>query len=257
MRLSGLFHIRKSRKYPIKRDGEGLSLRARCFVLFEQGKRPGVVAEELKMEASTTFRYFRDWKQLGSNLEVRYAYARSLFKKTAPNRDNNIELFARTLGIQKEEFETFLSQPHGLRRLMTGKLYFPAHVDADHKLHIALKLSVLISEHLIKNGGKFHDVYYAISRYMHEYKRYREDVDADIQEWNKEMEFFRVVLAADIENERKSRVKPSVLSAEERDAMIRWGIEAKFKDLQNKYHPLKESDQRTTAPSSPQPPLPS
>ena len=38
MKLRKLFRVKKSRKYPIRRDGEGLSLRARCFDLFEEGK---------------------------------------------------------------------------------------------------------------------------------------------------------------------------------------------------------------------------
>ncbi len=47
MRLSRLFHVKKSRKYPIKRDREGLSLRARCFELFEQRKRPAAASRAL------------------------------------------------------------------------------------------------------------------------------------------------------------------------------------------------------------------
>src|SRR3972149_3760725 len=114
MKLKRLFHVEKSRKYPIKRDKEGLSLRARCFELFEQGKRPVAVAEELKMAETTVCRYFRDWKRLGPNFERKYAYVQSLFKKTASDRDNNIELFARAWGIEKEQLESILSQPHRL-----------------------------------------------------------------------------------------------------------------------------------------------
>ena len=76
------------------------------------------------MKETTVFRYFRDWKRLGPNFEQQYAYVQSLFNKTAPDRDKNIELFARAWGIEKEQFETILSQPHGLRRFMTGKLSF-------------------------------------------------------------------------------------------------------------------------------------
>ena len=47
MRLSILFGTRKSRKYPIKRDKEGLSLRARCFEQFDQGKRPALPISNL------------------------------------------------------------------------------------------------------------------------------------------------------------------------------------------------------------------
>ena len=95
MNLKKVFGIKKSRKYPIKHDEEGRSLRARSFELFERGKRPSEVAEQLKMKEATVFRYFRDWKLLGPNFEQQYAYVQSLFKKSAPDRDKNIELFCK------------------------------------------------------------------------------------------------------------------------------------------------------------------
>lgn len=235
MKLRRLFHVKKSRKYPIKRDEEGLSLRARCFELFEQGKRPVAVAEELKMKEATVFRYFRDWKQLGPNFELEYAYVRSLFRKTALDRDKNIELFARACGIEKEQLETNIAQPHGLRRLMTGKFYFPAHADADHIRHMALKLALMISDFLIKNGGNFGDFYFALKRYMQENKKYREEEDAEIREENKWMEFVHAVLAKDMENERQGRVKRDTLTEEERGIIIKWGLEAEMKKAEKSY----------------------
>ena len=125
MKLRGLFRIRKSRKYPIKRDQEGLSLRARCFERFQEGQRPAAVAQELNMKETTACRYFRDWQRQGPDFERQYAYLKELFKQTSPDRAKNIQLLARTFGITEEEFESLLSRPHGLRQLMTGKLYFP------------------------------------------------------------------------------------------------------------------------------------
>jgi len=226
MRLPGLFRIGKSRKYPIKRNGEGLSSRARCFELFEQGKRPAVIAEELKMKETTVFRYFHDWKRLGPNFERKYDYIRSLFKKTVPDRDQDIELFARVWGIEKERLETILSQPRGLLRLMTGKFYFPAHADVDHKRYIILELALLISDHVIKRSGKFVDFYFALKRYMQENMKYREEEDTGIKEDNKMMALFHQVLAADMENERKGRVKPDKFSEEEQNAIIRFAIDS-------------------------------
>jgi hypothetical protein len=235
MKLRRLFRVKKPRKYPIKRDKEGLSLRARCFELFERGKRPAAVAEELKTKEATVFRYFCVWKQLGPNFEQQYAYVRSLFKKTAPDRVKNIELFALACGISKEQLEIILSQPHGLRRLMTGKFYFPVNADTDHKRHIALELAVLFSNHLINNGGNFEDAYYAIGRYMQETKEYREDVNADIQEWNKDMEFFHAILAADMEKERKGHARPDTFSEEERAALIRYGEESQIRQAERTF----------------------
>jgi len=235
MKLRRLFRVKKSRKYPIKRDGEGLSLRARCFELFEQGKRPVAVAEELRMEVSTACRYFRNWKRLGRNFETRYAYVKGLFKKTAPDRDYNIELFARVCGIQKEQLEAILAQPHGLRRLMTGKFYFTAHADADHKRHMALELALLISDYLTVHGGKFEDVYFALKRYLWESMKYRKEEEADIEEWNMRMELIHKVLAADLENEKKREVKPDKLSEKERDAIIRFAIDSEMKKSEIAY----------------------
>jgi hypothetical protein len=86
MKIRRLLRFKKSRKYPIKRDGEGLSLRARSFERFERGNRPGAVAEELKMPVPTACRYYRDWKRLGLHFERKYAYVKSLFNKAAPDR---------------------------------------------------------------------------------------------------------------------------------------------------------------------------
>ena len=235
MNLKRLFHVKKSRKYPIKRDGEGLSLRARCFELFEQGKRPVAVAEELKMAETTVCRYFRDWKRLGPNFERKYDYVRSLCKKTAPDRDNNIELFAKAWGIPKEQIETILAQPHGLRRLMTGKLYLSAHADVDHKRYIALEIALLISDHLTIHGGKYEDVYYAFQRWTQENIKYRKEEEAAIKEDNKSMKMIRAVLAADMENERKGRVKRDTFSEEERNTVMRLGLETEMKKAETYY----------------------
>jgi hypothetical protein len=235
MKIGRLFQIKKSRKYPIKRDGRGLSLRVRCFELFDQGKRPVEVAAELKAKEATVVRYFRDWKRRGPNFDLQYAYVKSLFSKTSPERDKNLEQFSKMCGISKEEFEAILSQPHGLRRFLTGKLYFPIQADADHKRSVALKIAVLISDHLVKNKGYYEDVYYALERYFKQNKRIREEDDADISEDNELMKLIHTVLAVDLENERKGMVKPDKLSEEERDALIKYGIKSEMKQAEIKY----------------------
>src|SRR5512136_946054 len=110
-----IFKRRKHRKYPVHRDEYGKSLRARCFTLFGEGQRPVEVAAEFKSRESTVFRYFRDWQQSDRTFEQKYAYVRELFKKTNSERDKNIESYAGICGIEKEELETILSQPYGLR----------------------------------------------------------------------------------------------------------------------------------------------
>ena len=235
MRLARLFRTKKSRRYPIKRDGKGKSLRSRCFERFDQEKRPVEVAEELRMKVPTACRYFRDWKQLGPNFEQQHAYFKELLKKTAPDRERTIELCARACEITKEQFETILSQPHGLRRLMTGKFYFPGHADADHKRYVALELVFLISDHLIKNGGKFEDVAFAFRRWLRESQESREEEDAEIKEENKDIAFMRRILEASAENERQGRVKPEKLSDEELNAILRGGLKSLKRRLEKTY----------------------
>jgi AraC-like DNA-binding protein len=206
MTLKRLLGIRKSRKYPIKRDSRGQSLRARCFQLFDEGKRPVEVAKELGMKESTAKRYFQDWKRLGPNFERKHTYIQGLLKKSAPDRDHTLELLARACGIPKENLETILAQPHGLRRLMTGKLYFSGHADADHRLHVVLEVSLFISDYLMKNGGKFEDVHYALERWMKENQEFRKAKDADIKENNRDIALIRQVLEAAVKAEQQGRV---------------------------------------------------
>ena len=199
MKLQRLFRIRKSRKYPIKRDSRGQSLRARCFQRFDEEKRPVEVAKELGM------------------------------KESAPDRNHTLDLFARACGISKEDLETILTQPHGLRRLMTGKFYFPRHADDDRKRQVGLEVALFISDHLIKNGGTVEDVRFAFEHWMKENQQYREEEEADIKEENQEIAFMRKVIEAADKAEQQGRVKCERLTAEERNAAIRYGLEAKMK----------------------------
>jgi hypothetical protein len=235
MRFSDWLGRKKSRKYPIKRNEEGLSLRARCFALFDLAKRPAEVARELKTKEATVFRYYRDWKKLGPNFDKQYAYVKSLFSNTSMERDENLELFSRVCGVSKEQFEAILSQPHGLRRFLTGKLYFPIQTDADYKRYVALKLGLLVSDHLVKNKGFNEDIYCALERYFKENKIIREKEDADINEDNELMKIIHAVLAVDLENERKGLVKPDNLSEEESSALVKHGIESEMKRTQIVY----------------------
>jgi hypothetical protein len=235
MKIGKLFQIKKSRKFPIERDKAGLSLRTRCFDLFDQGKRPAEVAAELKAKPATVYRYYTSWKKLGPNFEKRYAFVKSLFRKDAPDRGKNIELFSRMCGIPKEQFEALLSIPHGLRRFVAGNIYLPIAADTDRKRYIALELAVLISDHLINNKGKFEDIYHALRRWMRENAALREQEEIDIEEENKIMAMIHQVLKADMEKERRERVKPDTLSHEEREALMRYGIESEIKSLEAEY----------------------
>jgi hypothetical protein len=118
---------------------------------------------------------------------------------------------------------------------MTGKIYPPAHADTDHKRSVALALALMISNFLTEHGGKLEDVYFALCRCMQTYRKMRCEVDADIEEWNKDMKLIHAVLAADMEKEKEKRIKPDRLSEEERNALIRMGIERERKSTEIMY----------------------
>ncbi len=174
------------------------------------------------------------WKK-NPDFDRLYTYIKSLFSKTSPDRDKNIELFAKTCGIEKEEFETLLSQPHGLQRLMTGKIYLSAHADADHKRSLALELALLFSDHVINNGGKFEDIYFGIKYYIQENMMYRKEEDAEIKEENKIMPLIHKVLEVEMEKERQESVKPDTLSEEERLKVNKIAVEFQIRGTVRQY----------------------
>ncbi|MFC2038367.1 hypothetical protein ACFLUG_01155 [Chloroflexota bacterium] len=228
MNLRKLFGIGRSRKFPIQYDDNGQSLRTRCFQRFDEGGRPVEVARELEMKVKTAERYFQDWKAIGPNFEERHSFVKELFKKDNPDRDSNLEMYASVWGIKKEELETILAQPNGLKRLMTGKFYLPGHANADYKRHVALEVALLISDHLIKNGGKFADVLYAFERLMKENQENRKEEDANIKEENQEIAFSRKILEVAAEQEQEGRPKRDKLTEDEVKDAIRYGLESKM-----------------------------
>jgi hypothetical protein len=229
-----LFGRKKRRKYPVKLDPEGRSARSRCFELFAQKAPNQEIAKMVDLPIDTVRRYHLQWND-DPNLERKYIYAKSLFHKTNPDRDKNLEMFACAWGYSKEQLESILSQSHGLRRLMARKILSPAHLEADHKRHFAFELALLISDHLTKHGGKYEDVYYSFRRWMQENMKYREDEDANIKEWNQKMELFHGVLASAAKQEHEGRVKPDVFSEEERKVIIQLELKSRFKQLQTIY----------------------
>ena len=226
--------IRKRRRYPIRRDEYGKSARERCFEMFEEKVALPEISRVVGVPLTTVYTYHSQWKK-DPHLELRLVYMKGLLNNKNPERERTLNLLAQACGIEKEQIETILSQPYGLKRLATGKLYFPGHREQDHRRHIALELALLISDHLIKRGGKFEDVYNALGRVMKEYQRRREEEDQDIKENNERIEFMRRIIQADVENERRNRVPPDRLSPEEREVVRRWGFDRAKKKLEVDY----------------------
>ena len=234
MPIGKWFGLKKKRKYPIKLDDQGKSARSRCFEMFEEQITVNEIANQVGVTVDTVRRYHRQWKK-NPNFERQHAFIKRLIKKTAPDRERTLELIASSCGIPREQLETILSQPHGLRRLMTGKFYFPGHANADHKRYVVLELAILISEYLEKNGGKYEDIYYAFQRWMQENKKYREERDSDIEEENRAIAFTRKILEAAVKEEQQGNIKPDKLSEEERNAILKYGINARKRKLEKSY----------------------
>jgi hypothetical protein len=234
MTIFNIFRRTKRRKYPIIRDETGKSARQRCFEMFEDQVSFKEIAAVTGAKLDTVYRYHRQWSK-NPGIETRIKYFKKQLRPLAPDREREIALFAQVLGISKEQFESILHQPHGLRRLFSGKIYTPKHADADHKCYIAMEIANLISDHLLKNGGKLEDVKYAFEHWLKENQIDREEEDEDIEEENKNIAFTRKLIEVDVENEKQGRVKPDRLSDEERNVILKWGQQSAAKKLERIY----------------------
>jgi len=246
MDILKVFKRTKRRKYPIIRDEKGKSARKRCFEMFEEQVPFEEIAAATGAKLNTVYRYHRQWLK-NPGIETTIKYFKKLLNPLAPNRERQIELIAQVLGFSKEQVETTLRQPHGLRRLFSGKIYFPKQAEADHKCYIAMEIANLISDHLLKNGGKLEDVKYAFDRWMKENQINREEEDEDNKEENENIAFARKLIEADVEDEKQGRIKPDRLSEQEVTAIDfseKFIAIAKLKDNRNiEYEVIDTTDE--------------
>ena len=229
-----VFKRNKRRKYPIIRDEKGKSARQRCFEMFEEQVPVDEIAAATGAKLETVYRYHRQWSE-NPEIENYIKYFNKQLNPLAPDRERQVELLARAYGISQEQLEILLHQPHGLRRLFSGKYYSPKHADIAHKNYVSMEIANLISDHLLKNGGKLEDVKYAFEHWMKENLIHREEDDEDIEEENKNIAFTRKIIEADVENEKQGRVQPDRLSDEERDVILKWGQQSAIKKLERIY----------------------
>jgi hypothetical protein len=234
MTIFNIFRRTKRRKYPIIRDEKGKSARKRCFEMFEEQVPLDEIAAATGAKLDTVYRYHRQWLK-NPGIETTIKYFKKLLNPLAPNRERQIELIAKVLGFSKEQVETTLHQSHGLRRLFSGKIYFPKQAEADHKCYVAMEIANLISDHLLKNGGKLEDVKYAFDRWMKENQINREEEDEDNKEENENIAFARKLIEADVEDEKQGRIKPDKLSDQERNRILKWGQQSALKKLERIY----------------------
>ncbi len=111
----------KWRKYPIKRDENGRSLRQQAFELFDKGLRPSQIYKQKMIPAKlkTLFRYFEDWKKEEKRLS--YQAIRQAMKKFPEFTDGVIKALANKLKMSVEEVEIRLIKPWGLKQALLGE----------------------------------------------------------------------------------------------------------------------------------------
>jgi hypothetical protein len=141
----------RGRKYPIKKDEKGRSLRKRCFKLFQEGLKPPEAASILQMELTTARRYFSQWNQCPPPFESMYKSMKKELKIGGELSKNIISTISTTLGMPEWEVVQMLSRPNGLKRLIKGDLFnqykeriFSAQ---EQRLEAALGLVVLHEEY--------------------------------------------------------------------------------------------------------------
>ena len=234
MNLRKLFGLKKGRRYPIQRDWSGKSLRERCFLEFDEGKRPVVVARELRAKESTVFTYFRQWKRFGPHIRKQIVFIKGLLAENSPDRIRWMTFFAETCGITVEEFQAILSIPHGLRRLLTRTLPLPIHEDIANKRVMALDIAIEIQEHLVKPQGKYEDVLNTVNYLMKQSQKRRQKVDSEIESLNRQMEVITKLEEAAAE-ERRRRPKPHPMAIRKVQAEINQIYAAKRTEAELSY----------------------
>jgi len=115
--------IWKWRKYPIKRDEQGRSLRQRSFELFDKKLRPSEIYKQqlLPIKQKTLLRYYEDWKRKkGGHVSDR------MIKKVMKNNPDFTEQLIRTLSQELEmPFEEVIKRmqrPWGIIQALRGQL---------------------------------------------------------------------------------------------------------------------------------------
>ena len=114
-----MFRFRKHRRFPIRRDHSGKSLRQQAFELFDGGSRPSQIYKQQLVPASprTLFRYYEDWKTENDRP------SRTILKRTTRRgpglTDESIKELSEQLGIPIDEVMALLTrQPWGILQLL-------------------------------------------------------------------------------------------------------------------------------------------
>ena len=234
MNLRRLLGLKKGRRYPIKRDWFGKSLRQRCFEAFDEGKRPVEVIKELRAKESTIFTYFRQWKHVGPHIDKQLVFFKGLLAEGSPDRERWMTFFAETTGTTVEELQAILSTPHGLRRILTRTIQLPVHKDIANKRVMSLDIAIVISDHIVIHGGTYEDVLNTVNLLLKQSQKHRQKVDSTIEQENREIEIIQKLRKAAFE-EQQARPKPHPMLIRKAHAEMNQILTANLEEAKSSY----------------------
>lgn len=115
------FLLWKRRRYPIKRDDRGRSLRQQAFELFNNKLRPTEIYKQQLMRAklTTLFRYYEDWKRKGDH--VSYRITKKVMKENPDFTQQMIMALSEHLEMPVQEVIRRLQRPWGLKQALRGQ----------------------------------------------------------------------------------------------------------------------------------------
>lgn len=110
-RLAGKV-IPRHRKYPIKYDEHGISIRKRAFELFDKGRKPEEVEQELDdISLPTAVRYYSQWKNVPKNLDANYRLLKSILKSDPEAMQELVSHLAQQTGRTEDAIVAELQKP--------------------------------------------------------------------------------------------------------------------------------------------------
>ncbi|MFC2066780.1 hypothetical protein ACFLUO_07000 [Chloroflexota bacterium] len=109
----------KGRRYPIKRDENGRSVRQRAFDLFGAGQRPAQVCKTIAISLRTACRYYADFKKLHHRLP--YSTIRKWMRENPEFSEKVIAMLATSLEMSQEEVIVRMQKPWGLMEALKGR----------------------------------------------------------------------------------------------------------------------------------------
>ena len=111
----------KPREYPIKYDESGRSARKRVFCLYNKGRMPKEVKQEMDdIHLPTAIRYYYQWKKLPKDLDASYRLLKSMLKSSPRAMQEMVEDFTQKTSMTEDEVLSELQKPWAFRRLVLG-----------------------------------------------------------------------------------------------------------------------------------------